>query len=47
MRGTFAGVLILGLISNLLNMFNVQSYYQQIFKGVLIVLAVLARRKER
>ena len=46
-RGTFAGVLILGLISNLLNMFNVQSYYQQIFKGVLIVLAVLARRKER
>jgi ribose/xylose/arabinose/galactoside ABC-type transport system permease subunit len=25
----------------------VQSYYQQIFKGVLIVLAVLARRKER
>ncbi len=46
-RGTFAGVVILGLISNLLNMFNVQSYYQQIFKGVLIVLAVLARRKER
>jgi ribose/xylose/arabinose/galactoside ABC-type transport system permease subunit len=45
-RGTFAGVLILGLISNLLNLFNVQSYYQQIFKGVLIVLAVLARRKE-
>jgi ribose/xylose/arabinose/galactoside ABC-type transport system permease subunit len=46
-RGTFVGVLILGLISNLLNMFNVQSYYQDIFKGVLIVLAVLARRKER
>ena len=47
MRGTFAGVLVLGLISNLLNMYNVQAYYQQIFKGVLIVLAVLARRKER
>lgn len=46
-RGTFAGVLVLGLISNLLNMYNVQSYYQQIFKGVLIILAVLARRKER
>ena len=46
-RGTFAGVVILALISNLLNMFNVQSYYQQVFKGVLIVLAVLARRKER
>lgn len=46
-RGTFIGVLVLALISNLLNMFNVQAYYQQIFKGVLIVLAVLARRKER
>ena len=45
-RGTFAGVLILALISNLLNLFNVQSYYQQIFKGALIVMAVLARRKE-
>jgi len=46
-RGTFMGVVILGLISNLLNLFNVQSYYQQIFKGVLIVVAVLARRRER
>ena len=46
-RGTFMGVVILGLISNLLNQFNVQSYYQQIFKGLLIVIAVLARRKER
>ncbi len=45
-RGTFAGVLLLGLISNLLNMYNVQAYYQQIFMGALIVLAVLARRKE-
>ncbi len=46
-RGTFMGVVLLGLISNLLNLFNVQSYYQQIFKGALIVIAVLARRKER
>ncbi len=44
--GTFGGVLILGLIDNLLNLFNVQSYYQQIFKGLIIVFAVLARRKE-
>lgn len=44
--GTFGGVLILGLINNLLNLFNVQSYYQQIFKGIIIVIAVLARRKE-
>jgi ribose/xylose/arabinose/galactoside ABC-type transport system permease subunit len=44
--GTFGGVLILGLIDNLLNLFAVQTYYQQIFKGLIIVFAVLARRKE-
>jgi ribose transport system permease protein len=44
--GTFGGVLTLGLIDNLLNLFNVQSYYQQIFKGFIILVAVLARRKE-
>jgi ribose transport system permease protein len=44
--GTFGGVIILGLINNLLNLFNVQSYYQQISKGIIIVIAVLARRKE-
>lgn len=45
--GTFGGVLVLGLINNLLNLYNVQSYYQQILKGVIIVAAVLARRKQR
>lgn len=45
--GTFGGVLTLGLIDNLLNLFNVQSYYQQIFKGLIILFAVLARRKEK
>lgn len=44
--GTFGGVLILGMISNLLNLFGVQTYYQQIVKGLIIVFAVLARRKE-
>lgn len=44
--GTFGGVLVLGLIDNLLNLFNVQSYYQQIVKGFIIVFAVLARRRE-
>jgi ribose/xylose/arabinose/galactoside ABC-type transport system permease subunit len=44
-RGTLAGVLLLGLISNLLNLYGVQAYYQQIFKGALIVLAVLTRRR--
>jgi ribose transport system permease protein len=45
--GTFGGVLTLGLINNLLNLFNVQSYYQQILKGVIILFAVLARRSNR
>ena len=45
--GTFGGVLTLGLIDNLLNLFNVQTYYQQIVKGLIIVLAVLARRSEQ
>ncbi len=44
--GTFGGVLILGLINNLLNLYNVQSYYQQILKGAIILFAVLARRKK-
>jgi ribose/xylose/arabinose/galactoside ABC-type transport system permease subunit len=44
--GTFAGVLTLGLIDNLLNLFGVQTYYQQITKGLIIVLAVLARRRQ-
>ncbi|PWH17015.1 MAG: ABC transporter permease [Ardenticatenia bacterium] len=44
--GTFGGVFTLGLIDNLLNMFNVQTYYQQILKGLIILFAVLARRKE-
>ena len=47
MLGTFGGVVTLGLIDNLLNLFNVQSYYQQIFKGLIILFAVLARRKEK
>jgi ribose transport system permease protein len=45
--GTFGGVLALGLINNLLNLFDVQSYYQQIFKGLIILFAVLARRREQ
>jgi ribose transport system permease protein len=45
--GTFGGVFTLGLIDNLLNLFGVQTYYQQIFKGLIILLAVLARRKDQ
>lgn len=46
--GTFFGVLTLGLINNLLNLLGVKSYYQEIVKGSLIILAVLvANRKAR
>ncbi|MGB3700025.1 MAG: ABC transporter permease [Anaerolineales bacterium] len=45
--GTLAGVVSLAMIDNLLNLFNVQSYYQQIFKGAIILVAVLARRKQQ
>jgi ribose/xylose/arabinose/galactoside ABC-type transport system permease subunit len=44
--GVFAGVLTLGLIDNLLNLFGVQTFYQQIFKGIIILFAVLVRRKK-
>jgi ribose/xylose/arabinose/galactoside ABC-type transport system permease subunit len=44
--GTLGGVLILGLINNLLNLYQVQSYYQQILKGGIILFAVLTRRKD-
>jgi len=37
-------VLIIGVISNILNLMNVQSYYQQIVMGVLIIGAVTLDR---
>jgi len=42
--GTLGGVVTLALIDNLLNLYDVQSFYQQVLKGVIIVIAVLARR---
>lgn len=38
---TMIGVLILGLIGNIMNLMSVPAYPQQIIKGVIIVLAVL------
>lgn len=43
--GVLGGVLALALVDNVLNLFNVESYYQQFLKGVIILVAVLARRK--
>ena len=40
-----AGVFIIGIMNNGLDLLNVSSYWQQIVKGVIIVLAVLLDRK--
>ncbi len=42
--GTLAGVFILAIITNLFNLMGLPSYYQQIFKGVIIVGALLLNR---
>ena len=43
---TLMGVLILGLIGNILNLLNVPSYPQQVVKGGIIILAVLFQKFE-
>lgn len=43
--GTLIGILILGVLNNGLNLLGVSSFYQQIVKGVVILLAVLVDRK--
>ena len=45
MFGVLAGVLALAMVDNVLNLFNVESYYQQFLKGIIILVAVLAREK--
>jgi ribose/xylose/arabinose/galactoside ABC-type transport system permease subunit len=42
--GAFLGVLLLGVISNSLNMLNVSSFYQNISIGTIILLAVIANQ---
>ena len=45
--GTLVGALIIGVLNNGLNLLNVSSFYQQVIKGLVILLAVLLdRRKE-
>lgn len=43
--GTLIGALIIGVIDNGLNLLNVSSFYQQIVKGGVILLAVLMDRR--
>jgi len=44
-QGTLIGALLIGTLNNGLDMLNVSSYFQQIIKGAIIVLAVLMDKK--
>ncbi|AIF53001.1 ABC transporter permease [Pelosinus sp. UFO1] len=44
--GTFLGVLILGIINNMLNLMNVSPYLQGMCKGLIILVAVLMQKKD-
>lgn len=44
---TIVGVLIIGVMNNGLDLLNVPSYWQQVVKGLIIVLAVLLDRKSK
>ncbi len=41
---TFLGVLILGMIGNIMNLLNIPAYSQQVIKGLIIIFAVLLQR---
>lgn len=43
--GTFAGVMIIGVLNNGMNILGVKSYYQEVIKAVVILVAVLSDRK--
>lgn len=45
--GTIIGVLILGLISNMLNLMGVSAFYQDIIRGSIILLAVLFKTGQK
>jgi ribose transport system permease protein len=45
--GTFIGVLILGLITNILNLYRIHPYPQMVVKGLIILGALMMQRAER
>ena len=45
LTGTLIGILILGVLNNGLKLLGVSSFYQQIVKGIVILIAVLIDRK--
>jgi ribose transport system permease protein len=44
--GTLLGSMTIGVINNGLNLLNVNSYYQEIVKGIIIILAVVIKRNK-
>lgn len=47
LRGTILGFLILGLLSNSMNLMNINSFYQSIVKGCIIIIAVFLDMKAK
>lgn len=45
--GTLIGALIIGVLSNGLNLMNVNSYYQPVVKGLVILIAIIVDRRLR
>ena len=44
--GTLIGALIIGTLNNGLNLLGVSTFYQQIVKGIVIIIAVLIDRRK-
>lgn len=45
--GTFVGVLLLTILTNGMTLVGIDTYYQQVFKGVIIVVSVLAETRSK
>lgn len=45
--GTFVGALILGVLSNLFNLLNISAYVQEVVRGVIILVAVIATVRKK
>lgn len=39
--GTFLGIILMGMISNVLNLLNISAYYQEVVIGIIIAVAVI------
>lgn len=44
--GTLVGALLIGFLNNGLNLLGVSSFYQQVVKGIVILIAVLLDRRQ-